>query len=279
MSAQIQVWDFRANQDYYDVEVLRQNLSQIAKQWVFQLEEGDTGYVHWQGRMSLWKPRRKSEAMGLWEKIGLKVPNYFEPTSTNASGKRVFDYPMKADTRIDGPYADNDKAAYIPRQYRQIELWPYQQSIIDSKDDFCFRKVDCIIDTSGNNGKSTIAAIADLRYGCIDMPFINDADKLISSLCDILIAKQERKPGIIFIDMPRALSKDKLFQLYTAIEQIKKGKVWDMRNSYKEWWFDSPRIWVFTNEQPDTTLLSTDRWRFWEICSEKNLKRKERDGF
>ncbi len=278
MSSQIQVWDFRANEDYYYSEdELRGYMNQLAKQFAFSLEEGDSGYVHWQGRMSLFKVRRKTELMSLMEKVGMKIPNYLEPTSKDQAGRRSFSYVMKADTRIRGPFTDKDKAAYIPRQYVNMELYPYQQQIIDSKNEFDFRIVDCIIDKKGNNGKSTVASIADLLHGAVDLPWVNDADRLIASLCDILIAKQERKPGIIFMDMPRAVSKDKLYQLYAAIEQIKKGKVWDMRNSYKEWWFDSPRIWVFTNELPDVTLLSADRWRFWQI-EDKRLVRFGTEG-
>lgn len=265
-TAQVQVWDFRMNEDSVEKSNLITNLDQIAKQWVFQLEAGEeTGYRHWQGRMTLFKVKRKPELMELMRKIDMEVPNYLMPTSTNATGKRTFSYVMKADTRVDGPFKDTDKPAFIPVQYQNIELYPYQEQILKSRLEFDFRVVDCIVDSSGNNGKSTIASIADLRHGCIDLPWINDADKLISSLCDILIAKQERNPGIIFLDMPRALNKEKLHSLYTAIEQMKKGKVWDMRNSYKEWWFNSPRIWVFTNAKPDTDMLSLDRWRFWQI--------------
>ena len=69
--------------------------------------------------------------------------------------------------------------------------------------------------------------------------------------------------------MPRAQSKEKLSGLYAAIEQIKKGKVWDFRNTYKEWWFDSPRIWVFCNETPNLNYLSRDRWRFHKLVDGK----------
>lgn len=266
------VWDFRANEDYFKAKELRTFMDQLGKKWVFQLEEGgETGYRHWQGRVALWKIKRKSELMSLMKKLDMKVPNYLQPTSTTTAEKGSFDYAMKADTRVEGPWKNTDQAAYIPRQYRNKELWPYQNDIVSSKDVFNERLVDCIVDIAGCNGKSTVACIADLMHGCVDMPWINDADKLIASLCDILIAKQERDPGIIFMDMPRSCNKEKLYQLYAAIEQIKKGKVWDMRNSYKEWWFDSPRIWVFTNKMPDTNLLSADRWRFWSINEAKEL--------
>ena len=45
-----------------------------------------------------------------------------------------------------------------------------------------------------------------------------------------------------------------------------------MRHSYKEWWFDSPRVWVFTNEAPKLKYLTAGRWRFWDITEAKELR-------
>jgi len=89
----------------------------------------------------------------------------------------------------------------------------------------------------------------------------------VASVCDILMAKQMRDPKCIFIDLPRAMDKKHLRGLFTAIEQIKKGKVFDTRYSYKEWWFDSPQVWVFTNIPPKTHYLSADRWNLYQIVN------------
>jgi len=59
------VYDFRSNLNDYTVETLKSLLKQIAKKWVFQHEKGDSGYEHWQGRLSLIKARRKPELMKL----------------------------------------------------------------------------------------------------------------------------------------------------------------------------------------------------------------------
>lgn len=262
----IVVWEFRSNHDHFeDSEVMISFLHRIAKKFVFQLEKGEeTGYVHWQGRMSLWKPKRKPELVKLMKGMDMPVPNYLQPTTDKEHANVAF-YVMKEQTRVSGPWSNKDRAQYVPRQYRNKFLYPYQQKILDSRLAFDERGVDCIIDTSGCNGKSTIASIADLMHGAIDMPPVNDGERLIASLCDILIAKECRAPGVVFFDLPRSLRQDRLHSLYVAIEQIKKGKVWDMRHSYKEWWFDSPRIWVFTNTLPDLAMLTRDRWRFWKI--------------
>ena len=144
--------------------------------------------------------------------------------------------------------------------------------MLDSRDDFNERYVDCIIDKDGNNGKSTLASIVDLQGLGIDMPTVDEGNKLIQSLCNLLALKNSQSPGLVFFDMPRAQNKHQLTGLFTAIEQIKKGKVWDFRHRYTEWWFDSPRVWVFTNKQPDVSLLSVDRWQFWSIQDKKLVK-------
>ena len=94
---QIQVWDFRANEDMYDCETLRKFLQPIAKQFVYQLEQGDSGYKHWQGRMSLFKPRRKKEVMNLMEKVGMHSQ---ETTfATRANFKVMEHLPPDSETR------------------------------------------------------------------------------------------------------------------------------------------------------------------------------------
>ena len=106
----------------------------------------------------------------------------------------------------------------------------------------------------------------------MNLPPVNDSEKLIYSVCDILTAKQERDPKIVFVDMPRAMDKQKLGGMYTAIEQIKKGKVYDLRYTYKEWWFNAPQVWVFGNMEPDLRLvMSMDRWKIWTINEEMEL--------
>ena len=103
------------------------------------------------------------------------------------------------------------------------------------------------------------------------MPPINDAKELIQVACDICKSKEIRDPSPIFIDLPRAMRKSELGGVFTAIEQIKKGKLYDTRYRYTEWWIDSPAIWVFTNVLPDLNSLSLDRWVIWHINDSKEL--------
>lgn len=275
MSSPCAVYDFRMNSEGLSQDKLRSALKQLAKHFIFQEEKGhETGYLHYQGRLSLIKKARKHEALKLFESLGVPAPNFFEPT---VGAPKSFDYNCyagKADSRVNGPWTDKDaEAAYIPRQYRNKldKLYPFQKIIFDSAKEFEDRIINLIFCPDGNKGKSTIASLCELFAKGIDLPPVNDADRLIQSCCDICIAKQVRDPSPIFVDLPRAMNKDRLNGIYTAIEQIKKGKLYDLRYTYKEWWIDSPQIWVFSNIRPDLSMLSKDRWKVWSIDENKEL--------
>lgn len=266
MTNAICVWDFTSPMSSITKDNLKNWLESNCKKWTFQGERGSTGYEHWQGRFSLKVKKRKTDLLKL-----IAPGMHISPTS-NENKKNMF-YVMKDETRISGPFSDTDRDIYIPRQYRGIvdNLMPFQQTIWDSANEFDPRTINLIIDFEGNNGKSTIASVVDLYQRGIDLPCVNDAKQLIEATCDILMGRQERTPGIVFLDMPRAMKQDKLRGIYTALEQIKKGKVVDLRYHYKEWWFDSPQIWVFTNEPPKLKWLTRDRWKLWSIDADYSL--------
>lgn len=249
------VWDFTVSKEHTDLTKLTDLCKLHAKAWAFQLERGASGYEHFQGRVSL--------------KVKSRMPKWSNDkihwSATSGANRDNDFYVMKEDTRIMGPWTDKDEEVYIPRQYRELELYPWQQTIKDSAERFEPRKINLIYDPVGGNGKSTIASICELLHGGIDMPPLNDYKELVALACNICMDKNLRNPKIMFFDMPRAIRKDQLYGLYSAIEQIKKGKLYDCRYHYKCWWIDAPQIWVFSNAEPDRTLLSADRWVLWHI--------------
>lgn len=66
--------------------------------------------------------------------------------------------------------------------------------------------------------------------------------------------------GIFVMDIPKSDSRDKNKDLWSAVEQMKNGYLYDKRHHWQEAWIDSPGILVITNEEPDRNLLSRDRW-------------------
>lgn len=268
----VAVYDFTlsASDEDYSLQAtkIKQGLSDIAKKYAFQLEKGDTGYIHWQGRISLIKKRRINEAIKLFaskdcfDKVHLSITH---DTDNDF-------YVLKCDTYIEPHrYKDTDEVKYIPRQVREIKgLYPWQQYIVDNANVWDTRTINIIIDEQGNNGKSTLVTYMRAHGLARKIPFCNDYKDIMRMVCDMPTST------CYLIDMPRAINKERLFQLYGAIEEIKSGYAYDDRYKFTEKIFDCPNIWIFCNVIPDTSMLSHDRWKFWEI-SKGNLIEKKID--
>lgn len=268
------VYDFTCPEESTTIETIKMWCEEHCKKWCFQIEEGESGYIHFQGRISLKRKIRINQVFKL---------SFCEKTRWSITSNENRDndfYTCKDDTRIFGPWKDTDVEVYIPRQYKgKLEtLRPFQQTIWDSADIFEDRQINCIICKKGNVGKSMIASLCDLYGRGFDIPPINDSEKLIQSVCNMLMGKRCRQPGIIFLDIPRSVKQEKLSGMFVAIEQIKKGKVYDMRYKFRDFWFDSPQIWVFMNIKPKTKYLSRDRWVFWAVNEAFELVKYEPNG-
>lgn len=106
-------WDFTLKKtDDIDENIIKNILKEYCKNYAFQLEKGETGYIHYQGRISL---KIKS-------RVGPPLFNaHWTPTSNENKSNNF--YVIKSDTRILGPWTDKDRDIYIPKQYRNIELY------------------------------------------------------------------------------------------------------------------------------------------------------------
>jgi hypothetical protein len=270
-------YEFRLSAEGIKFEAVKEALKQLGKKWCFQKEQGDSGYVHYQGNISLIKKRRPAEIHSVWKELYRKgelpidFPNHFEPLSNNARdvlGENF--YSLKLDTRIEGPWKDTDVEVYIPRDIRELMEMesfpsPWQRDVINMLDRFEVRKVDIIIDKDGGKGKSSLVRYLGCQGKAKKIPFANDFKDVMRMVMDMPTQK------MYFIDMPRAIGKERLYQLYGAIEEIKGGYAFDDRYHFKDKYFDPPRVIVITNTAPDLKLLSADRWNLWEIDPEQGL--------
>lgn len=264
--SQCAVYDFTLSAKFCeDRFILEKNLQLWAKKWCFQKEQGDTGYVHWQGRLSLIKKTRPDTFYGKIKVNEVLKHARFRQT-TNENVKNNF-YVLKEDTRIDGPWNEEDKARYIPRQVRECpNLRPFQQHIVDSVEDWDTRTINVVYCQSGNNGKSILSSYLRAHNLARVLPMVNDYKDLLRIVCDLPTSR------CYVVDMPRAIKKDKIYQLYAALETIKDGYAYDDRYNFKEKVFDCPVIWVFTNAEPEYSLMSRDRWKVWQITADYNLE-------
>lgn len=272
------VWDATIDSSKVTFEALKEFLPTIAKKWVFQLECGDTGYLHYQMRFSLIKRRTLNPLLNLFESgIGHR-PSHVRPTTVSECEKFRMkgeaSYVMKADTRVEGPWKDSDpEKPFVPKHLSDLmkTLYPYQRSILDISKVSDHRHVNVVYSPEGNQGRSTLADLAELYHGYLDIPPLNDAKDIMQLLCNICMDAKIRDPKVIFFDLPRCMNQEKLHGMYNAIEQVKKGKLYDIRNHLRRWRIESPVVWVMTNTLPNFSWLSMDRWKLWIIDSDYQL--------
>ncbi len=261
-------WDFRYTAEGLTKDDIIEQLKGIAKHYVFQLEQGDSGYLHYQGRISLIKRRRHAERHILL-KLFKSPPQFLQPTSNPEHYKGDAFYVMKEDTRIDGPWKDTDEVKELTRQLREFAVMdyrPYQESLVKMATIFDMRKIDLIYDPDGNIGKSIFAEHLEYLGIAEEIPPMR--------LMDDIFAWVATRPikGCYLVDMPRGMKKDKLGDFYSGIEVIKNGVAYDKRYKATKIRFDRPRIFIFTNMLPKFNLMSKDRWNVWKINSAFELE-------
>nr|QXP07770.1 MAG: replication associated protein [Arizlama virus] len=262
------VYDFRITKKSITKEDLIEFLRDIAKKWVFQGEKGaENGYEHWQGRLSLKVKKRASTLTNVFL-AKFKEGFYIAPTSSENSENDF--YVTKEETRIEGPYKNEDKEPnYIQKDYRGNITWkPWQKSIISSLETTPDRRtVNIVLNTSGNVGKSFLVTyLASHEKACLIPPF-----KEFKEIAEAVIG-QTISTGYL-IDVPKGLDKNKLKEMYAGIETIKNGYVFDRRYTFKSLFFEPPHIWVFTNSLAGVRdTLSPDRIKIWIVNEENELE-------
>lgn len=238
------------------------------KRWCFQQERGElNGFLHYQCRCSL-RIKKRFNTMSTWIK-NLLPGAHALPTSNPVFYTGDQFYVMKEETRINGPWSNKDDVnpADMPRRLRsELNWFPWQRAVLDiinkDPDD---RIVNVIIDTFGNNGKSTFSMWLKAHKKAHRIPVQKDARDIMR------LVMNQSKLSCYMIDLPRSTSSMAQNAIYGAIEEIKNGYAYDDRYHFQDELFEPPHVWIFTNVLPDQSLLSRDRWRFWTITHDKRL--------
>lgn len=270
--SQVTSYDFTIFENHnewkLDTHRLIKEIRQWSKKWAFQLEKcPETGRLHIQGRMSLFKKKRPGE---LASQCTFKA--HFTPTCSTVHDGQNFNYVMKADTRVEGPWIDSEyvEPPVLTRQlvaFQDKDKYPWQVQIEQWCNEVDDRSIKLIHDTIGNSGKSIMSEYLEYHGKAFEIPPLKDMEDIMQ-FCMSFSAQK-----VYLIDMPRAMKKDKLCGFYSGLESLKNGYVYDKRYAAKRRRFDRPQVIVFTNVMPEWSYMSKDRWQPWTMMPDHSLSR------
>lgn len=249
---QLKNWFFTFNNynsnDIRDLETVFTSIDGC--KYVFQEELGENGTKHLQGQINLTKKMR-------WSQFKLSKNIHWEKTR---NVKCAIEYCTKLDTRNGDIYC-NFKLPKPIYCIQKNELYDWQIDIVNIiVQDPDPRKIHWFVDEIGGKGKSELC-----RYLCMK----HDAILLTGKGADMkygimkYFEKNNVYPETIVIDLPRTFNSDYL--CYTGIEEIKNGMFFNTKYESDMVIFNRPHIIIFSNNTPDTTKLSLDRWIIKEI--------------
>jgi hypothetical protein len=230
-------------------------LRPLAGAWVFQQERGsESGTLHFQVRLRLFHKLTKSAFIALIkDNVTLRGAHLSKTSGVNS---KKFNYVMKLDSRVDGPWCDTDPDPedFDPETF--YEPLPWQKEAIDYvKGPIDSRKIRVYVDTTGGIGKSTL--ISMLRFkklATIIPPTMEKAEDIAA----MVMCKSPDRAYVV--DLSRAINPSKMGSFWAGLESIKNGYCSDKRHKFRDRVFKKPHLLVFTNKEPSLEMMSNDRW-------------------
>lgn len=233
----------------------------LAKRWVFQREESKEKKAHYQIRMSLFHKKSLNGTRQLIDETCLKGAHLSPTAGVNSKN---FNYVMKLDSRIDGPWKDTDPN---PDEVDEDVFYPnlaWQQDCEDYiKGPINGRKIRVYVDKKGGTGKSTM--ISKIRYnklGTIIPPTMEKAEDISA----MIMCKPVDRCYVV--DLPRSITPRKMNSFWSALETVKNGYCSDKRHSFRDRVFKKPHLIVFTNQDPPLAFMSQDRWDIVQLSDQ-----------
>lgn len=259
---------------YTDYREVAKKLKGWCQKWAFQMEVGEeTGYKHFQCRVWLFKAKTPGMVI---KQVAPEVKGHWSITCNKVHHGNNFNYVMKEDSRVAGPWTDQDEEFEDPpvmtKQLEHFLSLPrrgWQERMEEIIAVFDMRCINIIYDQIGNSGKSLFSEYLEYTKQAFEVPALRSFEDIMQFTYSF------KNQKAYLIDMPRGMKKDKLSEFYSGIESLKNGVVWDKRYAGKKRRMDRPNIIVFTNTLPDFELLSADRWVVWEMQPDYTLARHD----
>lgn len=270
MAKSFMCYDFTLKDEDFDyLDILEMFRSWECKKVVFQKEKSNGDYVHFQGRIH-WSDSKKKKKSTLVNLVCTTPYKNMAFSITSKGSINNDDYVEKKFTRVAGPWSLDDLITYLPRQIKEIkELYPFQKDILKSINEWDQDHINVIVDEEGMKGKSIIGQwVRCKKLGFCFPPMKNYLDLMAMAMC-----VGEKK--LYMFDIPRAMGRGDLGELYSGIETIKTGFLFDHRYKFRYMDISRPVIWVLTNSPPPFEALSRGRWRIWKLAQGELIEIKD----
>lgn len=244
-------WFFTLNNPTVTAEQIKQFFGGLnARRYVFQLERGEAGTLHFQGCVQFKQVQAAEQlnefAAGCWQKLH--------------NPKKAFVYCSKTETRVGGPWGLG-----IPEVIEVFrDLYPWQTTIRDecSKKP-CRRTVNWIWDPEGNSGKTEFC-----RYMFVDHDAVIISAGKAADMKHAVCAALDERPSmkVVLVSLPR----DSPTLHFGTVEAIKDGMVFSTKYESNMCVFNPPHLYILSNELPmDFSALTRDRWNVRKIVGRK----------
>lgn len=247
----------------------------------FQFEFADeTGIPHYQSYIQLKSLSHVSEV----RRIINESLNTFNSVEVIYNKKGIDKYCQKATKYLNENYSGRMfkhswKIDYLEKKPKlQIVLtnpYPWQKylkEILNEEADD--RSINWCVDTVGNVGKSAfcMAYVSEESTDAIYLA-LDNLDRMTLSLV-VKVQEYRRRynkdPRVIMFDFPRNLDVNQMNRSTCLMENVKSGIIeTNFGGVQKEIAISNVHVVVFSNQVPDLSILSKDRWLIWRLSGEK----------
>lgn len=248
------------NYSEQEYENLRHKAQEVCSEWGLGKEIGTNGTPHIQGFLRFKNPTEFSVVKSWNERMHIE--------KCRGNLKQNIAYCSK-DGNYEGTHDKKTEQEKIKekilKQYENVIWKEWQQKIINI---ICEkannRTINWVFDPIGNQGKTFLRKFLALKYQCLICD--GKKDNILNQLKVKCIDNNENIE-IVICDIPRH---NQDFINYGILEQLKDGHVYSGKYEGAEIWLEDVHVIVFSNQMPDLSKFSEDRWNIIELSNVGN---------